>query len=275
MRCFRNLFPQSCSVIGMVHVKALPGTPKYEGCSEKIVENATKEALLYADCSLDGILIENMHDVPYIKQKDISPEIITMMTRICTEVRRITPQNIACGVQILAGCNKEAIAVAKAARLQFIRAEGFVFSQVADEGFIDSNAGTLLRYRKQIDAENVLIFVDVKKKHSSHMITSDVSLLETVKAAEFFLADGIILTGNATGEETNVKDLLEVRECIASKLPLLIGSGVTLNNVDNYVNAADALIVGSHFKIAGHWKNALDPVRVRAFVEYLKNRRLQ
>ncbi|XP_012532360.1 uncharacterized protein F13E9.13, mitochondrial isoform X4 [Monomorium pharaonis] len=228
MRCFRNLFPQSCSVIGMVHVKALPGTPKYEGCSEKIVENATKEALLYADCSL-----------------------------------------------ILAGCNKEAIAVAKAARLQFIRAEGFVFSQVADEGFIDSNAGTLLRYRKQIDAENVLIFVDVKKKHSSHMITSDVSLLETVKAAEFFLADGIILTGNATGEETNVKDLLEVRECIASKLPLLIGSGVTLNNVDNYVNAADALIVGSHFKIAGHWKNALDPVRVRAFVEYLKNRRLQ
>ncbi|XP_036141448.1 uncharacterized protein F13E9.13, mitochondrial isoform X2 [Monomorium pharaonis] len=250
-------------------------TPKYEGCSEKIVENATKEALLYADCSLDGILIENMHDVPYIKQKDISPEIITMMTRICTEVRRITPQNIACGVQILAGCNKEAIAVAKAARLQFIRAEGFVFSQVADEGFIDSNAGTLLRYRKQIDAENVLIFVDVKKKHSSHMITSDVSLLETVKAAEFFLADGIILTGNATGEETNVKDLLEVRECIASKLPLLIGSGVTLNNVDNYVNAADALIVGSHFKIAGHWKNALDPVRVRAFVEYLKNRRLQ
>ncbi|XP_039311049.1 uncharacterized protein F13E9.13, mitochondrial isoform X5 [Solenopsis invicta] len=212
MRCFRKLFPQSCSVIGMVHVKALPGTPKYEGCSEKIVENATKEALIYADCSVDGILIENMHDVPYIKQKDISPEITTMMTRICTEIRKVTPQNIACGVQILAGCNKEAIAVAKAAGLQFIRAEGFVFSHVADEGFIDSNAGTLLRYRRQIDADNILVFVDVKKKHSSHIITSDVSLLETVKAAEFFLADGVILTGKATGEEANMRDLLDVRD---------------------------------------------------------------
>ncbi|XP_071635412.1 uncharacterized protein [Temnothorax longispinosus] len=151
-----------------------------------------------------------MHDVPYIKQKDISPEVTTMMTRICTEIRKITPQNITCGIQILAGCNKEAIAVAKAAGLQFIRAEGFVFSHVADEGFIDSNAGTLLRYRRQIDADNVLVFVDVKKKHSSHVITSDVSLLETVKAAEFFLADGVILTGNATGEETNVRDLLDI-----------------------------------------------------------------
>ncbi|XP_011697572.1 PREDICTED: uncharacterized protein F13E9.13, mitochondrial, partial [Wasmannia auropunctata] len=175
---------------------------------------------------------------------------------------------------ILAGCNKEAIAVAKAAELQFIRAEGFVFSHVGDEGFMDSKAGTLLRYRKQIDADNILVFVDVKKKHSSHAITSDVSLLETVKAAEFFLADGIIITGNATGKETNVKDLLEIQEYITTKLPVLIGSGVTLDNVDNYVEAADALIVGSHLKMAGQWENALDPVRVRAFVRHLKNRRL-
>ncbi|KAL0115840.1 hypothetical protein PUN28_011013 [Cardiocondyla obscurior] len=207
---FRKLFPQSCSIIGMVHVGALPGTPKYGGCSRKIVENAVKEASMYVDCCVDGILIENMHDVPYVKQKDISPEITAMMTRICTEIKKAVPQNIPCGVQILAGCNKEAIAVAKAAGLQFIRAEGFVFSHVADEGFIDSNPGILLRYRKQIDAENILIFADVKKKHSSHMITSDVSLLETVKAAEFFLADGVILTGKVTGGETDVQDLLGI-----------------------------------------------------------------
>ncbi|XP_011877259.1 PREDICTED: uncharacterized protein F13E9.13, mitochondrial [Vollenhovia emeryi] len=270
---FRKLFPQSCSVIGMVHVGALPGTPKYGGCSEKIVENAVKETSIYVDCCVDGILIENMHDVPYIKRKDISPEVTAVMTRICTEVRKIAPQNIPCGVQILAGCNKEAIAVAKAAGLQFIRAEGFVFSHVADEGFIDSNAGVLLRYRRQIDADNILVFADVKKKHSSHAITSDVSLLETVKAAEFFLADGVILTGNATGEETNVRDLSEVRECVAARLPVLIGSGVTLDNVDNYADAADALIVGSHLKMAGRWDNALDPARVRAFVGHLKNQR--
>ncbi|XP_012228011.1 uncharacterized protein F13E9.13, mitochondrial [Linepithema humile] len=270
---FRKLFPQSCSIIGMVHVEALPGTPKYEGCVEKIVKNAIKEALIYAECCVDGILLENMHDIPYVKQRDTSMEITAMMTRICAEIRKITPQNIACGVQILAGCNKEAIAVAKAAGLQFIRAEGFIFSHVADEGLIDASAGTLLRYRRQIDANDVLIFADVKKKHSAHAITSDVSLLQTVKAAEFFLADGVILTGNATGEEVNVKDLGEVRKHIAARLPVLIGSGVTLDNVDNYVDAADALIVGSHLKTAGRWENALDPERVRALVGYLKTRR--
>lgn len=254
----------------MVHVGALPGTPRYKGCIEKIVENAVEEASMYSKYYVDGILIENMHDIPYVRQKDLSPEIVTMMTRICSEVRKIVPQNIGCGIQILAGCNKEAIAVAKAAGLQFIRAEGFVFSHMADEGFIDANAGTLLRYRRQIDADDVLVFADVKKKHSSHAITSDVSLSETVKAAEFFLADGVILTGNTTGEEVSVRDLSEVRERIAERLPLLIGSGVTLDNVDNYANAADALIVGSHLKMAGRWENAPDPERVQAFVGHLK-----
>ncbi|KAH0954808.1 hypothetical protein HN011_009149 [Eciton burchellii] len=260
---FRRLFPQPCSIIGMVHVPALPGTPRYKGCTERIVESAVKEALIYAESCVDGILLENMHDIPYVKQKDLSPETISMMTRICTEVRKIAPLNIACGIQILAGCNKEAIAVAKAARLQFIRAEGFVFSHMADEGFIDANAGTLLRYRRQIDAEEILVFADVKKKHSSHAITSDVSLVETVKAAQFFLADGIILTGNATGQEVNMKDLTEVRECVAARVPVLIGSGVTLDNVDNYAEVADALIVGSHFKTAGRWENPLNPERTR------------
>lgn len=49
--------------------------------------------------------------------------------------------------------------------MDFIRAEGFVFSHVADEGFMNSDAGELLRYRKMIDAENVAIFTDIKKKH--------------------------------------------------------------------------------------------------------------
>lgn len=90
----------------------------------------------------------------------------------------------------------QALAIAKASNLQFIRAEGFVFAHIADEGFTDACAGQLLRYRKQIDAENVLIFTDLKKKHSSHTITNDITLLETVHAAEFFLTDGVILTGN-------------------------------------------------------------------------------
>lgn len=134
----------------------------------------------------------------------IGAEVTASMARVSTEIKQILP-HIPCGVQVLASANCQALAVAKVANLQFIRAEGFVFSHVADEGFTDACAGQLLRYRKQIDAENVLIFTDLKKKHSSHSITNDVSLLETVHAAEFFLTDGVILTG--------------VYECVKSLFP--------------------------------------------------------
>lgn len=98
-------------------------------------------------------------------------------------------------LQILACGNTQALAVAKAANLDFIRVEGYVFGHVADEGYTNACAGEVQRYRRNIDAQNVLVFTDIKKKHSSHSITADVSLLETAKAAEFFMTDGVILTG--------------------------------------------------------------------------------
>ena len=103
-----------------------------------------------------------MHDVPYVKSK-VGHEITAAMTAICQSVKDET--RLPCGVQILSGANKEAIAVANAARLDFVRVEGFVFAHVADEGLMESCAGELLRYRKMIGADNILVFTDIKKKH--------------------------------------------------------------------------------------------------------------
>lgn len=175
------------------------------------------------------------------------------------------------GAQILAGANREAVAVAKAAGLQFVRAEGFVFSHVADEGLMNSCAGELLRYRRAIGAGGVLVFADIKKKHSSHAITADVSVEETAHAAEFFRTDGVIVTGVSTGDEASSVELLRVRRTVP-QVPVLIGSGVTLDNVANYIDAA-ALIVGSHFKEGGHWSGKVDLGRVRAFCSRVRQLR--
>ena len=113
--------------------------------------------------SQDAILVENMHDIPYLNRQ-VGPEIVASMSVICNEVKRVA-NNLPCGVQVLAGANKEALAVAKAANFDFIRAEGFVFSHIADEGTMNSDAGEVLRYRKQIGADSVLVFTDIKKKH--------------------------------------------------------------------------------------------------------------
>ncbi|XP_041837231.1 uncharacterized protein F13E9.13, mitochondrial [Melanotaenia boesemani] len=265
---FLDLFGRLKSVvIGMIHVKALPGTPL--GCLKmsQIAEEACCEAAVYRDAGVDGLIIENMHDVPY--SFCVGPEVCACMTAVCTAVRGVCP-SLPLGVQILASANQQALAVALASGLNFIRAEGFVFSHVADEGLLNACAGDLLRYRKHIGADHVQIFTDIKKKHSSHALTSDVTIEETARAAEFFLSDGLIITGVATGEQADPHELRVVSETV--KIPVLIGSGVTYDNVERYLSA-NGMIIGSHFKFGGHWANTVDPDRVRRFMEKIEKLR--
>uniref|UniRef100_A0A336MRK2 CSON004870 protein n=1 Tax=Culicoides sonorensis TaxID=179676 RepID=A0A336MRK2_CULSO len=272
MQRFKQLFPiHKCNIIGMIHVGALPGTPKYKGGFDEIIETAVNEAKIYSKYSCDGVLIENMHDIPYVQDKSLGPEITACMTKITSEVIKNIPKSIKCGIQILACGNKQALAVAKATNAHFIRAEGYVFSHVADEGFTDANAGHILRYRKSIDADNILIFTDIKKKHSSHSITSDVNLVETAHAAEFFLSDGVILTGTATGDAAKPSDLNEI--CGKIDIPILIGSGVTLENLEDYYEKSNGIIIGSYFKENGKWDNKLSESRIMEFMRKVENLR--
>ncbi len=268
MRNFKKLFKVKTPIIGMIHVEALPSTPNYKGNVKQIISKAIKESKIYKQNGIDAIAIENMHDVPYLKD-NAGPEITSLMSIIAYEIKNETKLPV--GIQILAGANKEALAAAHSAGIDFIRAEGFVFAHVADEGIIESNAGEILRYRKMIGAENILVFTDIKKKHSSHSITSDVTIEETAHAAEFFLSNGLIVTGIATGKEVAASDLIKVRK--ASKLPVIIGSGITIDNVEKYFPLCDAMIIGSYFKKNGNWQNTVDAERVKSFIKKVKRLR--
>jgi hypothetical protein len=246
----------------MIHVQALPGTPNHKMSLEEISALAVKEARQYENAKLDAIIIENMHDVPYMKGQ-VGPEITSGMTIVAKAIRNAV--NLPLGIQILAGANKEALAVAKSANLDFIRAEGFVFGHVADEGYIDSCAGDLMRYRKMILADEVKVFTDIKKKHSSHAITSDVDIVETAHAAEFFLSDGVIVTGSSTGKVVDIRELDALKDTV--RKPILIGSGITADNISEYWDYANAFIVGSHFKENGYWMNPISDERLDIFMK--------
>ncbi|XP_076856922.1 uncharacterized protein F13E9.13, mitochondrial isoform X3 [Brachyhypopomus gauderio] len=269
---FLNLFGRlKTNIIGMVHVRALPGTPLSRATIPEIIEEVCREADIYHHAGLDGLIIENMHDVPYVF--DVGPEVCASMTAVCAAVRSLYP-SLPIGVQILSAANQTALAVALAAvqspGLDFIRAEGFVFSHVADEGLLNACAGALLRYRRQIGAEHIQIFTDIKKKHSAHALTADVSIAETARAAELFLSDGLIVTGPATGVQADPAELNEVIH--STRLPVLIGSGVTIDNVEHYLDA-NAMIIGSYFKRCGRWDCDVDPERTRRFMEKIHSLR--
>jgi uncharacterized protein len=262
----KDAFGVSRALIGVIHVGGLPGTPSHERSLPEIVEAAVAEARLYQAAGFHGVVLENTHDRPYLKGA-VGPEIVASLAVIGVEVRRAVSLPI--GVQILAGANQAALAVALACGASFVRVEGFVFAHVADEGLIESSAAHLLRYRRTIGADGIRVFADIKKKHSAHAITADVSLVETAKAAEFFLVDGVIVSGVATGEPTDAGEVRSVAAAVG--VPVLVGSGVTSKNLRDY-DAADALIVGSDVKRGRIWSGPLDASHVRAVVDAFTSR---
>src|SRR6185295_16815249 len=258
------MFSSPKPVVGVIHVGALPGTPRGTRSVAELVRSAREEAKVYRECGVDGVIIENMHDVPYLKG-EVGPEIVAAMTAIGTEVK--SECGLPVGLQILAGANIEAMAVAHAAGLDFIRAEGFAYAHIADEGLIQASAAKLLRYRKMIGAERVRVWADVKKKHSAHAITADVSLGQTAETVEFMGADCVIVTGSVTGEAPQLADVNEAKtHC---HLPIFLGSGISEANIDQFYSAADGFIIGTYFKVDGLWSNTVDPVRVTQFINKL------
>src|ERR1044071_4268870 len=159
-----DLFSTSKPVVAVIHVGALPGTPASALTVDELIALAAREAARYLDGGVDGLMVENMHDVPYLRGS-VGPEVVAAMAVVARAVK--AEAGLPVGVQILAGANVEAVAVAHAAGLDYVRVEAYAFAHVADEGLIQSSAAEVLRFRKKIGADNVRVWADVKKKHSA------------------------------------------------------------------------------------------------------------
>lgn len=258
------MFKRKCSLIGMIHALPLPGSSHYGGDMEQIVAAALNDARIYEAQGVDALLIENMHDVPYLKGF-VEPETTAALAVLATRIK--SHINLPLGIQILAAANLEALGVAVACNLDFIRVEGFVYAHVGDEGIHESCAAQLIRRRSQLKADHIAIYADIKKKHSAHAITADTTIAETAHTAEFFRADGVVITGVSTGSAANIEELKSVRQATTTKV--LVGSGITADNLNSYAPYCDAVIVGTDCKQDGIWQNPVDPQRVAQLVKQL------
>ena len=263
-----GLFDNRKPLVGVIHVGALPGTPRSRVGVGELIDAAVSEAAAYRDGGVDALMIENMHDVPYLRGS-VGPEVVASMAVVGRAVK--SESKLPVGVQVLAGANLEAMAVAHAAGLDYVRVEAYAFAHVADEGIIESSAAELLRFRRKIGADGVRVWADVKKKHAAHSITADVSLGETAAAVEFMLGDAVIVTGNTTGEPPRAADVREAKS--HCRIPVLLGSGVTVENVAEFYDTADGFIVGSYFKESGLWSNTVERARVERLADALRRLR--
>ncbi len=254
-------------LIGDIHLSPLPGTPRYRGeTMAGIIDRALADADAFVRGGMDGIILENHGDIPFLKPSEIGPEIIAAMAAIASRVADAI--DVPFGINLLANGAIGGLAIAKASGARFIRVNQWVNAYIGNEGLIEGESGRALRYRKQIDALDVAIFADVHVKHGSHAIVDDRSVSEQAGDVEFYDADVAIATGNRTGDAVPETEIAAVRA--GTRLPVIAGSGITPANAQTILASLDGAIVGSSLKTDGVWWNPVEVGRVRALVEQMK-----
>jgi membrane complex biogenesis BtpA family protein len=259
----RRIFGRPKAAIGVVHCPPFPGAPRHRGASTaEIVAAALADARAYAEGGIHGLIVENHGDIPFLRPADIGPETAAMMAVVTDAVRRET--GLPLGINVLANAAIPALAVAKAGGAAFVRVNQWANAYVANEGFVEGDAGLALRYRARIDAGDVAIFADSHVKHGAHAVTADRTIEELTRDLEFFDADAVIATGQRTGDTATPAEIRTVKA--ATILPVLVGSGVRPDNVGEIMRAADGVIIGSSLKTGGVWWAPVERERVATFM---------
>lgn len=262
-----RLFGVRKPVIGVIHLQPLPGAPRYSGQEvREIYRAAVEDARILAQGGIDGIIIENASDLPFSRPENIGPETVAALTAACIEVRMAVDTPI--GITCVANGAIPALAVAKAVGARWVRVNQWANAYVANEGFINGPAPEAMRYRSMIGARDVAIFADVHVKFGAHAITADRSIAEQATDAEWFDADVLIATGTRTGSPTQPDEVDEVRN--GTNLPVIVGSGLSPEQVPSLFAAADGAIIGQWLKHDGKWWNSVDPHRVEQLMNAVR-----
>ncbi|MFH1999048.1 MAG: BtpA/SgcQ family protein [Planctomycetota bacterium] len=251
-------------VIGVVHLKPLPGSPSYAGDPDRIYDAAAADAEALCQGGADGMIVENFGDAPFFPSR-VEPHTVALMTAVMTKLSGSV--DIPMGVNVLRNDGMAAIGIALATGAEFVRINVFIGATVTDQGIIEGKAHELLRYRQALGSKS-LILADVHVKHG-HPLAGG-SIEDAAKDAwHRGRADGIIVTGPATGACTDLRDLQAVREAVPDAF-LLAGSGVTADTAPAVLRLADAVIVGTSLKINGEVRAPIDPGRVTRLVNLVR-----
>ena len=209
---------------------------------------------------VDGLILENYGDAPYFPGR-VPPQTVSYLTRLAMEVRSST--SLPLGINVLRSDGISALAVAAAVGAEFVRVNVYTGVRVSGEGLIQGNAHEIQRYRRELGVD-VKLFADVDVKHSTGVGSVDLAdeVTETILRGR---ADAVIVSGKATGSETRTEDLRRAKKS-AGPVPVLAGSGVTIETVSETLRWADGAIVGTGFKVDGVTDNAVDVDAVRALM---------
>lgn len=252
-------------IVGMVHLDPLPGSPGFEGDRRTVREQAVADARALIAGGVDAVLVENFGDAPYYPD-EVPRHVVADLAATARELRRAVDCPV--GVNVLRNDAEAAVAVAAATGGSFVRVNVHTGARATDQGVVAGRAHETVRLRDRIGA-GVAVLADVAVKHSAPVGDRDVAAIAE-EAVDRGLADGLIVSGPATGEAADADELeavVDARDEADRDVPVLVGSGVTPENVSGLFDIADGVIVGTALKVDGETTNPVDADRVTALVD--------
>lgn len=255
----RDIFGTDRPLIGMVHLRPLPGAPGHESM-DQVLEAARRDAAVLTEGGFDALMIENFGDTPFFPEV-VPPETVAALTAAVLEVRRAS--SLPLGVNVLRNDARAALSIAHATGARFIRVNVHTGAMLTDQGWLNGRAHETLRLRTALRAR-IAILADVLVKHATPPagLTAADAARDTWERGG---ADALIVSGAATGAATPLERLREVRAAVPDA-PLLIGSGLTPQNARTLLAEADGAIVGSAVQQGGRAGAAADEARVRELI---------
>lgn len=258
-----EIFKTANPVIGVIHLLPLPTSVRWQGDLQAVIARAEQEATALDSGGVHGLIVENFFDAPFPKSQ-VDPAVVSAMSLVVHRLKQLVALPI--GINVLRNDARSALAIATCTEASFIRVNVLTGVMATDQGLIEGEAHEILRYRRELGSD-VKILADVLVKHAWPLSTPNLAtaVQETIHRG---LADGVILSGWATGSPPSLGDLESARAA-AGNTPIFIGSGASWENIPQLIRSADGVIVSSSLKRKGQIEQPIDPIRVRQFVNAL------
>ncbi|MFB6255069.1 MAG: BtpA/SgcQ family protein [Halobacteriaceae archaeon] len=255
-------FGTETPVIGMIHLRPLPGSPQYNSSRSQILQRAKRDLDSLIEGGIDGIMIENLGDIPYYPES-VPNHTVASMTHIGTRLAQ--ESSVPMGINVLRNDGPAAMSIASAINADYIRINVHLSTRRTDQGIIEGEAHETMRLREQLDSD-VDVFTDVDVKHSVPL-GSERPLSQLVEEhIQRGMADGIIVSGETTGSGVDIETLtrvVESRDAVDPSVPVFVGSGVTPDTIDQLLTHANGVIVGTAIKEGKQTENPVSPKAVK------------
>jgi hypothetical protein len=227
------------AIVAALHLPDLRGP---QGRSMAFLEDyVVANARVFAQAGVPAIMIQDQTREP----GPATPGTIAVVSALGRLVREAFP-GLRLGIIVQAHDAEAPLAIAHGCGASFVRLTVFVAASMTMEGPKTGLGVAAAAARHALGREDIAILADVFDRTSLPMV--DVSPEQGALWAERLGADGLVLTGDSFRD--SLERIARARAA-GVRRPLLIGGGVTQENVGEALAAADGAIVSTSLMRAG------------------------